>query len=87
MKAKVKLQIVVADRGFVYIGKVQMTSAFCTVTDAKNIRIWGTTAGLGELVSGPTAKTVLDKVGTVHIPQRAIISLIDCEEAGWKAAF
>ena len=77
--------IVVADRGYVYVGNVNLDDQFAVVTNAKNIRIWGTTKGLGELaLGGPTSSTKLDDVGTVRIPIRAIISLIDTEAAKWN---
>jgi len=77
--------IVVADRGYVYVGNVELDDQFAVVTDCRNIRRWGTTKGLGELaLSGPTGDTVLDDVGTVRIPLRAIISLIDTEAAKWN---
>jgi hypothetical protein len=74
--------IVVLDRGFVYVGDVTCDDQWCVIKNAKNIRVWGTTKGLGELVSGPTSKTVLDDVGTVRAPMRAVISLID---AKWQS--
>lgn len=77
------LKIVVADRGFVYVGHVKLDAEFVTVTGARNIRRWGTTKGLGELVNGPLRDTVLDTVGTVKIPVRALISLIDVEQKKW----
>jgi len=77
--------IAVLDRGFVYIGRVQHDGEWCVIQDARNVRVWGTTKGLGELVHGPTPKTVLDAVGTVRAPARAIISLIDAEETKWTA--
>lgn len=76
--------IVVADRGFVYVGACECTDAWCVVSNARNIRRWGTTKGLGELaLGGPLSETVLDDVGTVRIPMRAVISLIDTEAAKW----
>lgn len=78
--------IVVADRGFVYIGDVEVSDDWCVITNAKNIRGWGTTKGLGELAGGgPTSKTILDVVGTVRIPLRAVISIIDSEKKLWTA--
>ena len=50
---------------------------------AKNIRKWGTSQGLGELVSGPLPNTVLDNVGTVRVPAKALISLIDVNQLKW----
>ena len=84
METKTVLQgfaIVVLDRGFVYVGDVACDSDWCVITNAKNIRQWGTTKGLGELVNGPTSKTVLDNVGTVRASMRAVISII---EAKWS---
>ena len=79
------IKIVVADRGFVYVGYIgEQHEGFVTLTKAHNIRVWGTTKGLGELVSGPTSSTKLDKVGTVHIPDRAVISIIEVDNSKWK---
>ena len=72
-----KKTIVVLDRGFVYVGDVTMDKEFVTIEEAKNIRVWGTTKGLGELRSGPTSKTILDDVGVVRAPMRAVICLIE----------
>lgn len=76
--------IVVADRGFVYVGHAEIEDDWCVVKNAHNIRVWGTTKGLGELVNGPTARTKLDAVGTVRIPMRAVISIINVNTEKWK---
>jgi hypothetical protein len=76
--------IVVLDRGFVYVGNTVIEGDWCVMTNAKNIRVWGTTKGLGELVSGPLKDTKLDSVGSLRAPLRAVISIIDVEEKGWK---
>lgn len=78
------IKIVVLDRGFVYVGNVAIDIDFVIIKNAKNIRVWGTTKGLGELVSGPLSNTKLDSVGTVRAPNRALISLIDVEQSKWK---
>jgi len=78
------IKIIIADRGFVYVGVAEETDDFVRLTSASNIRIWGTTKGIGELVNGPLSATKLDKVGTIRIPCRAIISIIDVEQAKWK---
>ena len=77
------IKIVVLDRGFVYIGHTVIDGDFVYLTNSSNIRVWGTTKGLGELVSGPLSKTVLDKVGGVKAPLRAVISIIDVEQSKW----
>ena len=79
--------VAVLDRGFVYVGDVEVTDEWCVITGAKNIRYWGTTGGLGELVNnGPNDKTKLDSVGTVRAPMRAVISLIDTEKEKWNVS-
>ena len=77
-------KIVVLDRGFVYVGATKLEDDFVVIQNARNIRVWGTTKGLGELVFGPLAKTVTDRVGTVRAPLRALISLIDVEQGKWN---
>lgn len=77
--------VVVLDRGFVYVGEVTCGPDWCVITNARNIRSWGTTKGLGELAQhGPTSKTNLDVVGTVRAPMRAVISVIDSEADKWN---
>lgn len=78
------IQIVVLDRGFVYVGDTTIDGDFVIIENARNIRLWGTTKGLGELRTGPTGKTQTDYVGTVRAPIRALISLVDTEGAAWK---
>ena len=77
-------KIVVLDRGFVYVGKVSYDGDFVVIQNAHNLRYWGTTKGLGELVNGPLSGTKLDKFGTVRAPLRALISIIDVVGAKWS---
>jgi hypothetical protein len=68
------VRIVVADKGFVFVGNVEEhPDGTVTLTNAQNIRRWGTTRGLGELVNGPTKATVSDPYGTVTL--RPIIQI------------
>ena len=77
-------KIAVLDRGFVYVGKCAIEGDFLIISAARNIRIWGTSKGLGELVNGPLKDTKLDAVGTVRAPMRALISLIDVVSEKWQ---
>ena len=77
------VKIAIVDRGFVYVGRVAVEGDFVVIRNAKNIRVWGTTRGLGELVNGPLPGTKLDAVGTVRVPSRALISLIDVVAGKW----
>lgn len=81
-----EIKIVVLDRGFVYVGRVLIDGDFIVISNAKNLRVWGTTKGLGELVNGPTSKTQLDNVGTVRAPVRAMIHMIEVEQSKWNAS-
>lgn len=79
------IQIAVLDRGFVYVGRVKTDAEWCYITDAHNIRRWGTTKGLGELAAaGPTPNTKLDKSGTIQAPLKSLIHLISAEEQIWE---
>jgi len=78
------IKIAVLDRGFVYVGRALIDGDFLLLDNAKNIRVWGTTNGLGELVNGPTKNTKLDVVGRVQVPLRALISLIDVDQKKWS---
>ena len=78
------LQIAVLDRGFVYIGNVATDGEWCYIANAWNIRRWGTTRGLGELVNDPLADTVLDRVGDVRMPMTTLQHLIVVEAAKWQ---
>lgn len=76
------LAIVVADRGFVYIGRVIVLDSWVNVYEASNIRYWGTERGLGQLaIEGPTSKTQVDVIGSVQIPIRAVISIVSVSES------
>ena len=78
------LQIVILDRGFIYVGNVDISGDWVTITNARNIRRWGTTNGLGELAkSGPLKDSVLDPAGTVRAPIRSVVGMIECEASAW----
>lgn len=80
-----KWKIVVLQRGWVFVGKFSQEGSKCTLTDAKNIRTWGTTKGLGELASdGPTSSTKLDPVNDVSFHALTTVVMIDCNDSVWK---
>lgn len=82
MKRQLGIQICVLTSGFTYVGEVELDGRFVEILNANNLRIWGTTKGLGELQSGPTPKTVADKCGVVLVPLHAVIHFIAAP--GWK---
>jgi hypothetical protein len=80
-----QFQIVVLHRGFVFVGDVDRSNANeIVIHDAKNVRRWGTTKGLGELAqSGPLSNTKLDEAGTIRFSPLAEICSYDCNPAKW----
>lgn len=79
-------QIVIAQRGWVFVGNVERSGDDVIITNANCIRRWGTTKGLGELAAGgPKSVTVLDPLGTVRLHALAVVASIDCEESKWLA--
>ena len=77
-------RIVIAQRGWVFVGRWSQDGEMVTLTDAKNIRTWGTTKGLGELAqTGPTGKTVLDPAGTVRMHILGVVATLDTQVTTW----
>lgn len=79
-------QIVIAQRGWVFVGDVEKSGDDVTINNAQCIRRWGTTKGLGEIAkNGPTSNTVLDDMGTVRLHALAVVASLDCEASKWAA--
>ena len=77
--------ILVLIQGFVYVGDLKFASGWAKLTDAYNIRQWGTKNGLGELaLKGPQSGTILDPTGTVNAPLSAIVCSIECKGQAWQ---
>jgi hypothetical protein len=79
--------IAVIDKGFVYVGNCyhDMTTNMLYIPDARNIRNWGTTGGLHELVNtGPTDNSVIDGAAYVLFPWHSVISLHITDQKHWK---
>ena len=80
-------RIVIGQRGHVFVGRWHSDTSEVVLYDAKVIRIWGTTKGLGELaLNGPTSKTVLDEAGTVRLHPFSIVATLDTKVAAAKWA-
>lgn len=59
-------RIIVAERGWVFVGNcVDKADGTVTISNARNIRVWGTSNGLGELANGAKSGTKHDAYGTV----------------------
>jgi hypothetical protein len=74
-------QIVIAQRGWVFIGYVTTQNNYVHMTDAYCIRRWGTSKGLGEIAQhGPTPNTILDEIGTLRLHELSVVAIIVCKE-------
>jgi hypothetical protein len=80
-----KVQIVIAPRGWVFVGYTHETDKHLVIERANVIRIWGTSKGIGELINGPLKDTKLDHCGTTRIPLGAVLAQIDAEESKWQS--
>jgi hypothetical protein len=78
------VKIAILQRGWIFVGRFKKVGSDCSLENAHCIRQWGTTKGIGELVDGPTSKTVLDKCDTVRFHEMTIVALLDASESGWK---
>ena len=79
------LQIIIAERGWVFVGDCSRDGDQLVITNARNIRRWGTTSGLGQLATdGPQSETQLDDYGTVRIHVLAVVAAIECNVEAWK---
>ncbi|HEV2530918.1 DUF6948 domain-containing protein [Phenylobacterium sp.] len=83
------LAIVVADRGWVWVGTVNteaMSGPLVRIEGARCVRRWGTTEGLGQLAQkGPQPNTKLDTATDVDVASKAIIAILPCEPSAWAA--
>ena len=78
------VRIVILQRGWVVVGYWSQDGEDVTITQAQVIRTWGTTRGLGELVSGPTSSTKLDPTDTVHAHILSVVASIDANVEDWE---
>lgn len=79
-----KIKIAVLQRGWVAIGQFHQEGDKFSLTNASTIRYWGTTKGLGELKTGPTDKTKLDKAGDMTFERLTVVTLMDVEDSAWE---
>ena len=79
------IKIVVLQRGWIYIGRFERIGNDCKLHNAYNIRQWGTTKGLSELVNGATSSTKLDKCeGVVEFDWLTVVHIIVVNKDKWK---
>jgi exosome complex RNA-binding protein Rrp4 len=79
------IRIVIGQRGWVWVGRYREQGDEVTLESALNIRRWGTTRGLGQLVGGPTQNTVLEPAGTVRMHRLSIVATYQANADEWRA--
>ena len=80
------IKIVVIERGFVYVGRVEKNdeTGDVTIYGARSLIRWGSSQHLGELVDGPLKNTKLGASCTVLVRQQQIIHMIEVNNGGWN---
>jgi hypothetical protein len=79
------IKIVILQRGWVMVGYFSRNGQDCKLEKASVIRSWGTTKGVGEIATGPTSSTKLDKCnGLVEFDYLTVVAMISCKEEEWK---
>lgn len=81
-----KKVILIAQRGWVFIGDLTQAGTKNKLTNASCIRRWGTTKGLGQLaLDGPQSGTSLDPVGEIEVHELATVGIITVKNPDqWK---
>jgi hypothetical protein len=83
---KIEKRIVVVQAGWVFVGEYFYDDVLKCVrlTNASCIRVWGTTAGLGQLaLKGKQKETVLDFAGVVDVPLSSVVATVMCDPEVW----
>lgn len=80
------LKIVILQRGWVMIGKLERNGSECKLHNASVIRNWGTTRGLGELATeGKKKDTKLDPCGgVVEFDYLTVVATIAVDASKWN---
>lgn len=85
-KKQTEKRIVTVQSGWVYIGDYTFDPAINWVhlENAYCIRVWGTTAGLGQLaLKGKQKETAMDFYGVVDAPVSSVIATVMCNPDVW----
>jgi hypothetical protein len=85
--SKKEKRIVIVQAGWVFVGNYEFDKELNCVrlTDASCVRVWGTTAGLGQLaLKGKQKETVLDFAGVVDVPLGSVVATLLCDQEVWK---
>ena len=81
-----EIRIVILHRGWIVVGRVFQSGCEVKIKNGAVIRIWGTSAGLGELAEkGPLVNTKLDKQSnTMIVHEAAVIAQLEVSQSKWS---
>ena len=80
------IQIVVLERGYIYVGQFENDGTCVTIQNARCIIRWGTTSHLGQLKNGPLETTKLGDACTVRCSTSQVIHCIEVDQDVWSSA-
>lgn len=80
-----ELVIVVLQRGWVIVGHLTINGTVCEMLDARVVRRWGTTDGLGELAKeGPLKNSMIESPCPQKFHTASIVTRFVCDSGKWK---
>ena len=79
------LKILVLQRGWVIVGRVDATADRVVIHNGAVVRVWGTKKGLPEIANdGPTEHTILDECdGEMEVHPLAVVLTLTCNQRTW----
>lgn len=78
------VRIVILQRGWVFVGVFSQDGPKCSLDNGFNIRLWGTSKGLGELVNGPLENTKLDPIPHTEFHELTIVASLKVNASKWN---
>jgi hypothetical protein len=82
-----KYKIFILRSGWVLIGESSFdpNTKTTSINNAYCVKNWGTRHGLGEICSGPTSGTELNRIyGTVKVPEKSILATYEVDDIAWS---
>ena len=77
--------IVILQRGWVMVGKLQKKGEYFKLLEGQVIRRWGTSNGLGELaIKGKLRETILEPTPETSFHELTMIGAIKCDPKKWE---
>lgn len=79
------VELVIAGRGWVFVGAVAREGDGLAIYQAQNLRRWNTSAGLGAAAINGPENCTLDDYGFARVHVLAATATIDCSARAWSS--